>query len=70
VGLAPAADDLTISGTWSTIALVANSDVDPGDSGVNRTVTIVPATGLYEMTVITTSASDGTATTEAGKGVA
>ena len=56
---ATAAGSLTVSGTSSNTTLIANSSITFGGSGVNRTVSLTPATNLSGTATITLTVSDG-----------
>ena len=58
----PAAS-LTVTGTSSDQAVVANADIVFGGSGASRTVTLTPVADANGTTTITVTVSDGTDTT-------
>jgi formylglycine-generating enzyme required for sulfatase activity len=53
---------LTISGSSSSTTLVPNANIVFGGSGVNRTVTVTPASGQSGTATITVTVSDGSLT--------
>jgi VCBS repeat-containing protein len=55
------AESLTFTGSSSNPLLVPESAIVFGGSGVNRTVTVTPATDQFGTTTITLTVSDGTA---------
>jgi VCBS repeat-containing protein len=57
-----AAATLSVTGTSSNVALVPNTNIVFGGSGINRTVTVTPLANQFGTTTITLTVSDGTAT--------
>ena len=56
------ADSLSLSGSSSNTALVADPGIVFGGSGVSRTVTVTPAANQFGTTTISVTAGDGSAT--------
>jgi hypothetical protein len=65
VGDSETPGSLTLNGTSSNQALVANSGITFGGSGANRSLTVTPVPGASGSTTITVTVSDGTTTATA-----